>query len=65
MNASLLTSSHWRGRPIEHLTRDELTEALAWAAQELERQRAELLAFRPYIDFDAYVKARMGVGKAT
>lgn len=63
MNASMLTLSHWKGRPIEHLTRDELTDALAWAAKELERQRAELLELRPYIDFDGYVKARLGLGK--
>jgi len=48
------------GRPIDELTREELVEALNFAAGEIHRLQGEQDALRPHVDYGAYItnKAR-------
>lgn len=55
----MTTLTHWKGHPIDYLTRDELVEALTWAAEQVELQRAELMLLQQVVDPLSYFGAKM------
>ena len=48
----------FHGRRIDHMTRDQLVEALDETLHELKRTTTELLWMRPHVDWTGYLRSK-------
>lgn len=59
MNEPIKTVTYYMGKPITELSRDELIEALSWAAKEIENLWKKNEHERHYM-FETFIKPTFG-----